>query len=74
MNRRIWLRLSYTSKRGGETIGGDGSETGSVTKKGRLKSTTGIGVSLIPDFRLKMRATTTVSTSGFTDYTLDGIV
>ena len=58
-----------------QTIGGDDSETGSLTKKKRiLKTTAGIGVSLTPDFRLKMTATTTVSTSGFTDYTFDGIV
>ncbi|KAI0214658.1 hypothetical protein LSAT2_000216 [Lamellibrachia satsuma] len=32
---------------------GEGSETGSVTKKKEKKSTTSIGVSLIPDFRHK---------------------
>ena len=31
---------------------GDGSETGSVTKKGK-KPTTGVGASVIPDFRDK---------------------
>ena len=32
------------------TVGGDGSETGSVKmKKGKQKSTTGIGASLTPD-------------------------
>ena len=60
---------------GVETVGEDDSETGSLTKKKRrLKSTAGIGVSLTPDFRLNVTATTTVSTSGFTDYTFDGIV
>ena len=35
-----------------ETIGGDGSETGLVTKKkGKQQSTTGIGASLAPDYR-----------------------
>ena len=46
---------------GVETVGGDGSETGSVTKKnGKQKSTTGIGVSLTPDYRIKRRATTMI--------------
>ena len=30
-------------------IGGDGSKTGLVMKKGKHKSTSGIGASLIPD-------------------------
>ena len=34
-----------------ETVGGDGSETGSVTKK--KKTTTGTGASVTPDFRGK---------------------
>ena len=39
---------------GVETVGGDGSETGSMTKKkGTQKSTTGIGASLTPDNRDK---------------------
>ena len=39
---------------GGETIGGDGSETELVMKKkGKHKSTTGIGASLTPDYREK---------------------
>ena len=38
---------------GVETVGGDGSETGSVTKKKGKKSTTGVGSSLTPDFRDK---------------------
>ena len=36
---------------GVETVGGDGSETGLVAKK--KQSTTGIGASLIPDYRDK---------------------
>ena len=35
---------------GVETVGGDGSEMGLVTKKkGKQKSTTGVGASLTPD-------------------------
>ena len=36
-------------------IGGDGSKTGLVMKKGG-KSTTGIGASLTPDYRKNRRA------------------
>ena len=37
-----------------ETVGGDSSETGSVTKKNeKKKSTTGTSVSLTPDYRDK---------------------
>ena len=36
-----------------ETGGGDGSEIGLVMKKEKQKSTTGIGASLIPDYRDK---------------------
>ena len=34
-------------------IGGDGNKTGLVRKKGKHKSTTGIGASLTPDYREK---------------------
>ena len=36
-----------------ESGGGDSSEKGSVMKKGKQKSTTGISASLTPDFRDK---------------------
>ena len=36
-----------------ETIGGDGSKTRLVMKKGKHKSTTGIGASLTTDYREK---------------------
>ena len=36
-----------------ETIGGDGSKTELVMKKGKHKSTTGIGASLTLDYREK---------------------
>ena len=36
-----------------ETIGGDSSKTGLVMKKGKHKSTTGIGASLTLDYREK---------------------
>ena len=39
--------------RGVETISGDGSKTELVRKKGKHKSTTGIGASLTPDYREK---------------------
>ena len=40
--------------RGAETVRGDGSGMGSVTKKkGKQNPTTGIGASLTPDFRDK---------------------
>ena len=49
-----------------ETISGDGSKTELVMKKkGELKSTTGIGASLNPDFR-ERRRTTTMSNYYFT--------
>ena len=38
-------------QRGVKTVGRDGSETGLVLKKGKEKSTTGIGASLTPDYR-----------------------
>ena len=45
-----------------ETIGGDGSKTELVMKKkGKHKSTTGIGASLAPDYRERRRATTTLN-------------
>ena len=36
--------------------GGDGSDTGSVTKEGTQTSTTGISTSLTPDFRVKEKS------------------
>ena len=42
---------------GQSTGGGDGSETGSVTKMKGKKSTTGIGASIMPDSGIKRRAT-----------------
>ena len=38
---------------GVETVDGDGSEMGSMTKKGKQKSMTSIGASLTPEFRDK---------------------
>ena len=49
------------AKDGGvEMVGGDGSETGLVTKKKGKKSTTGMGASLTLDYR-ERRATTSMS-------------
>ena len=61
--------LRTRAKYGGgglETVGGDGGETGYVTKKnGKQKSTTGTSVSLTPDYRDKEESNNDITRTDF---------